>query len=185
MKAPAPDPAVLQRLLASHREFLAFLTSRVGDRTLAEDLLQDAFVKSLEKGSELRAGESARAWFYRVLRNAVVDRHRRDSAAARRLDQLAIALDDRASEASAAADRTACACIGQLLDNLPAAQAHALRRVELEGSAVNEFARETGISETNAGVRLFRARAALRAEVLRACGTCAEHGCVDCCCRDG
>ncbi|TAJ17066.1 MAG: RNA polymerase subunit sigma-70, partial [Planctomycetota bacterium] len=60
--------------------------------------------------------------------------------------------------------------------------ANALRRVEIDGVAVKDFADEAGISASNAGVRLFRARDALRARVRRSCGTCAEHGCLDCTC---
>ncbi len=177
-----PGAAVTQRLLASHREFLAFLERRVGDRAVAEDLLQDAFVRSLEKGHELRDDESARAWFYRVLRNAVIDRFRRQQTTTRRLEELADDLEQEHSEAAQELDRTACACIAGLLDNLPQEHARILRRVELEGTRVVDFAREVGISESNAGVRALRARRALRAEVTRACGTCAEHGCFDCSC---
>jgi hypothetical protein len=36
---------VATRLVESHRQFLGFLERRLGDRALAEDLLQDAFVK--------------------------------------------------------------------------------------------------------------------------------------------
>ena len=177
--------AALERLVAGHREFLAFLERRVGDRAVAEDLLQDAFVRCLEKGHELREEESARAWFYRVLRNAIVDRSRRQQVTARKLADLAKDLEDEAGEAAAAVERAACACMVELLDNLPADQAQALRRVELEGARVIDFAREAGISENNAGVRVFRARRALREQVTRACGTCAEHGCIDCCCKRG
>ena len=41
---------------------------------------------------------------------------------------------------------------------------------------------EAGLTANNAGVRVFRAREALRRQVARACGTCAEHGCLDCTC---
>jgi hypothetical protein len=47
---------------------------------------------------------------------------------------------------------------------------------------VKDYAASAGISSSNAGVRIFRARAALRREVSRSCGTCAEHGCLDCSC---
>ena len=171
-----PGADVAGRLLASHREFLSFLERRVGDRALAEDLLQDAFVRFLEKGHELRDDESARAWFYRVLRNAITDRFRRQQTATRRLEQLAKDLEEEHGEAARELDRTACACIAGLLDNLPEEQARILRRVELEGTRVADYAKEAGITENNAGVRAFRARRALRAEVTRACGTCAEHG---------
>ncbi|MGZ8780019.1 MAG: RNA polymerase sigma factor, partial [Thermoanaerobaculia bacterium] len=61
---------VAARLVDSHRQFLGFLERRLNDRALAEDILQDAFVKSLEKAESIRDDESAVAWFYRLLRNA-------------------------------------------------------------------------------------------------------------------
>ena len=43
-------------------------------------------------------------------------------------------------------------------------------------------AEQKGLSAANAGVRVFRARDALRRRVMESCGTCAEHGCLDCSC---
>ncbi len=80
-----PPPEVMQALVDNHRQFLAFLERRVESRADAEDILQDAFVRGLEKGGQLRDGESAVAWFYRLLRNAVVDHYRRRGAAGRAL----------------------------------------------------------------------------------------------------
>jgi RNA polymerase sigma-70 factor (ECF subfamily) len=34
-----------------------------------------------------------------------------------------------------------------------------------------------------AGVRVFRAREALKKRVMESCGTCAEHGCLNCTCQ--
>ena len=48
--------------------------------------------------------------------------------------------------------------------------------------AVKAFAERHGLTPGNAGVRVFRAREALRKQVVRSCGTCAEHGCLDCTC---
>lgn len=181
---PRPiDAAVLQALVDSHREFLAFVESRLGDRAAAEDLLQDAFVRGMERGGELHSDESARAWFYRLLRNAIVDRHRRQTTRDRHLDALAAELADAQAEADGDADRAVCACVARLVGTLKPEHAAALRRIELDGVAVKDFAREIGITETNAGVRVFRARQALRRQVAQACGTCAEHGCVDCTCK--
>jgi hypothetical protein len=47
---------------------------------------------------------------------------------------------------------------------------------------VKDYAAEAGISSSNAGVRVFRAREALRRQVVLSCGTCATHGCFDCSC---
>ena len=66
----APD--VLRLLLDNHARFLGFLERRVGSRDEAEDILQEAFVRSIGRTDSLRSPESATAWFYRVLRNALV-----------------------------------------------------------------------------------------------------------------
>jgi RNA polymerase sigma-70 factor (ECF subfamily) len=54
----------------------------------------------------------------------------------------------------------------------------------VDGTAVKDYAAHAGISASNAGVRVFRAREALRKQVARVCGTCAEHGCLDCSCTN-
>ena len=57
------------------------------------------------------------------------------------------------------------------------------RLAVLHGIAPSEEeAARAGLSAGNAGVRVFRARAALKKRVSESCGTCAEHGCVDCTC---
>jgi len=174
-------PDVVGRLVASHREFLAFLERRVGDRAVAEDILQEAFVRGLDRVEGLRQEESAVAWFYRILRNAVTDYYRRRATAGRGLELLAAEMEE-AAEPAEEWEATICRCIGELARTLPPAYAEALQRVEVDQVAVKAYALEAGISDSNAGVRVFRAREALRKQVVRSCGTCADHGCLDCSC---
>jgi RNA polymerase sigma-70 factor (ECF subfamily) len=176
----APDRQVVDLLVENHRDFLRYVERRVGDRATAEEILQDAFVRSLDRKGEIR--DSVVGWFYRVLRNAVIDHQRRRAVASRRLDELAAEL---AATGAAAEElgRVACQCVSRLAGTLKPEYADALRRVEVEGVAVKDYADAVGISPGNAGVRIFRARAALRAQVARSCGTCAEHGCLDCTCH--
>jgi RNA polymerase sigma factor (sigma-70 family) len=171
---------IVERLVGSHREFLAYLQGKVGDRALAEDILHEAWIKSLEKGDTLRDGDSATGWFYRVLRNAVIDHARRNAAKSRRLEAFARELEsaDEQPEAMGAV----CQCVKHLAETLKPEYAEAVQRIEVEGMSVKDFAAEVGISASNACVRIFRAREALRKQVARSCGTCAEHGCVDCTC---
>jgi RNA polymerase sigma-70 factor (ECF subfamily) len=75
-----------------------------------------------------------------------------------------------------------CRCVGHLAETLKPDYAAAIRRVDVDGVAVQAFAAEAGITSNNASVRLHRAREALRAQVRAACGTCADHGCLDCTC---
>src|SRR5688500_4647866 len=77
------SPAVAQALVDNHRRFLAFVEKRVGRRKDAEDILQAAFVKGLAHAGEIRDEDRAVAWFYRLLRNAIVDHWRRQAAESR------------------------------------------------------------------------------------------------------
>jgi RNA polymerase sigma-70 factor (ECF subfamily) len=171
-------PDTLAALVAGHREFLAFVERRVGDRALAEEILQDALVKSLDRVGEIR--ESAIGWFYRVLRNAIIDHARRNAAQQRKLEALAAELDTTTEDPEL--HDVVCRCVSRLADTLKPEYADALRRIDVDGTAVKDYAEQAGISASNAGVRVFRAREALRKQVARSCGTCAEHGCLDCTC---
>ena len=83
------DAGSLSVALSERRlEFLRFVQKRVGDAATAEDILQDALSRSLTAGDELRDPNAAIAWFYRLLRNRIVDHHRRAGAEARRLAAL-------------------------------------------------------------------------------------------------
>jgi RNA polymerase sigma-70 factor (ECF subfamily) len=75
-----------------------------------------------------------------------------------------------------------CGCITELAATLKPEYESALRRIDIEGAAVQEFAAEAGITANNASVRVFRAREALRKQVKTSCGTCADHGCLECSC---
>ena len=178
----APD--VLRLLLDNHARFLGSLERRVGSRDEAEDILQEAFVRSMGRTDSLRSAESATAWFYRVLRNALIDHHRREGTRARVFRQLAAESEAGALAHDEELEVVACACIAALVDTLKPEYGEALRRVDLAGLSVRGFAEETGITPSNAGVRLHRAREALRRQVARSCGTCLAHGCLDCRCGE-
>ena len=55
MDAPETD-GPLEALLENHRAFLRYLERRVGDRALAEDILQDAFAKVVSRPEQAAAG---------------------------------------------------------------------------------------------------------------------------------
>lgn len=175
------SPEVIGLLVENHREFLRYVERRVGNRAIAEEILQDAFVRGLARGGEIN--ESAVGWFYRVLRNAVIDHQRRKAAADRRLEEFSAELEASGNDHEELT-QVACACVARLADTLKPEYADALRRIEIENVPVKDYAEAAGISANNAGVRIFRAREALRKQVARSCGTCAHHGCLDCSCDD-
>jgi RNA polymerase sigma factor (sigma-70 family) len=174
--------APIAALLENHRAFLHYLERRVGDRALAEDILQDAFVKVVARPDQAPADEGLVPWFYRTLRNAAVDRLRRSGAAARAVEAFARELETHETPAPAM-EAEICACVSRLARTLKPEYAEALHAIEVQGTPVKRFAEQHGLSSGNAGVRVFRAREALKKRVIQSCGTCAEHGCVDCTCN--
>ncbi len=176
------DAPVVEVLIRNQQQFLRFLEARVRDRELARDLLQAALAKSVEKASAVQSAESAVAWFYRILRNALVDLHRRRLSEARALERETVeaaALDVAEPELH----KAVCRCVGALAVTLKDEYATVLRRVDVEEEPLSAVASDEGITVNNASVRLHRARAALRKRVREMCGACAEHGCLDCSCK--
>ena len=177
---PLSSEAVAQ-LVASHRQFLAFLQRRVESKEAAEDILQSAFARGLERAAGVE-DEKVVAWFYRILRNAVIDHYRHRSSTARAMETWG---QDFAANQQPQAEmqQEICQCISGLLDTLKPEYRDALRIVDLEEGDLSALAHQSGITAENAAVRIHRARKALRRQVEQACGTCAEHGCFDCRCQ--
>lgn len=173
-------PEVVAVLVENHRRFLGFLEKRVGSREVAEDILQEAFVRGLPRAGQLRDEESVIAWFYRSLRNALVDYYRKRAAESRALEGVARESSEAVEDAELM--DTVCRCASSLLETLQKPYAEALRQVDLNGRSVGDYAKAAGITANNASVRLHRAREALRRQVEKSCGTCATHGCLDCTC---
>jgi RNA polymerase sigma-70 factor (ECF subfamily) len=182
MTAGSVAPATLNVLVENHRRFLQFLERRVGSREIAEDILQDAFVKSLDHADALPSDDAVIPWFYRVLRNAIIDHYRRGGAEERALAHVAGTTEVAEPPRDEELYQAVCACVTGLVDTLKPEYAAAIRRVDLDGVPVVQFAREVNITPSNAGVRLHRAHAALRKQLALSCNTCAEHGCFDCRC---
>jgi len=174
------DADVVHALVENHRRFLSFLERRVGDRASAEEILQSAYARAVEKGVSADETEGAVHWFFVVLRNAVTDHYRRRAADARAISTIA---DEGIPEITDPELRAeVCACFRRLLPTLRASYATILEQVDLEDRAVTDVAEELGITPNNASVRLHRARGALRKQLERSCGVCATHGCLECSC---
>lgn len=170
----------LDPLLSQRNRFKSFLTSRLGGESDAEDVLQEGFIKAVQRIGELRDDERVTAWFYQVLRNAMIDHVRnRNSARQRELAWTELAERDGDEETT----RQVCACYEALLPQLKTRDAELLRRVELGNEPVAEVAAALGITPNSASVSLHRARKELRRQLEQFCGDCAAGACLDCDCE--
>lgn len=170
-------------LLEHRSQFLGFVQRRVQDAATAEDILQAAYVRALQHEGELQGHESVVGWFYRVLRNAVIDLYRRRASETKALEEWGREMVDQAVPGHEIQNEI-CVCLSRVMDTINPAYAEMLRSVDLGDQRLHEFAEDHNISAANAAVRMHRARASFRKHLVRTCGACAEHGCVDCTCRE-
>lgn len=174
----------LQNLIEQRTSFLAFVNRRVRDPQLAEDILQAAYVRALETSAKVRDDSSVVAWFYAILRNAVVDHFRRRTSESSAYTRWA---QELASQSDTVVDPSTrgfvCGCIEYVLPLLRPAYAELLREVDLNEMPLANFAERHHVTLGNAAVRAHRARAALRKQLALTCGLCSIHACLDCNCK--
>ncbi len=175
------SPEVVAVLVENHHRFLKFLERRVGTSDEAEEILQAAFVRGVERGGAIQQKESAVAWFYRLLRNALVDYYRRQGAQQRALEREKCEAELQ-KEFDPELEGLICACLRDVVPTLKTEYAEILTRVDLQEEPLAKYAEGAGLSANNGRVRLHRARRALRKQLERSCGTCTVHGCLDCTC---
>ena len=60
---------------------LAFLTSRLGQRDLAEDLLQETFIRAMRGGSQLSEGGNVRSYLFTTAYHLIINQSRKKKPA--------------------------------------------------------------------------------------------------------
>jgi len=145
--------AVIQR---EGRALYRFIRRRVKDRADAEDILQEVFYELTEAYRLTKPVEQAGAWLYRVARNRIVDRFRKQKPQS--FGELAAGEGDEAvrfedllpsPDAGPEAAYVRDALLEELdaaLDELPEEQREAFVANEIEGRSFREIAADTGVS---------------------------------------
>lgn len=156
--------AIDRRLVECRQEFFGFFRRRLARPEDAEDALQDFCLKALRAVNSLEDSQKVDAWLGRILRNTLTDHYRR--RAARQKGETAFAREPRSEVAPGPEDElSACGYIRDLLPALKPEYGEIIRRVDLEETSRQRVAAELGLTSNNVGVRLHRARRALRHEI--------------------
>jgi len=172
----------VEELFAARREFLRFVRRRVSDPDLAEDILQDALLRAIQSATTLEDDTRLVPWFYRILRNAIIDGYRRREVRHRRTTPLEDEFD-LADEPSEVDEHHLCECFRALIPTLKPEYAEVLDAVDLRQESTEQVTTRLGITANNLKVRRHRARQALRERLEETCRVCSTHGCLDCTCE--
>lgn len=177
------DP--IQQIQNARAAILSFLRKRVGDDGLAQDLFQQSVLRSMERQSSLRRREDSVAWFYSILRHALVDYLRKRAVEARGKEAYSQALIHSGHGKVLPFEEVAgnlCCCAYAILPSLRSSHAELIRRIDLGGESSKTVAQDLMMTRNNVRVRLHRARQVLRARLVRFCGSCCERDCRECWC---
>lgn len=172
----AHDPYILDVLILRYQQRLRrYLMRLTGDRELSEDLLQEAWMRVLTRGSQFNGDSQFSTWLFAIARNLVFDLKRRH-AWPLSLDSMMADEDERPLEVPSR-DKTPfeyCAIIenAQLLaDALRTLTPQHRKIVELRyhrEMSLGEIAQTTGISLSSVKSRLRRALILLRPQIKAA-----------------
>ena len=144
-------------------ELRGWLRHRVDNPALADDLLQDLFLKALRQGERFCDLHNARAWLFEVARNLLADHLRVSHHMVELPDDLTAQTDDTDTV------DTLTACLPRVLSELSPEDREAITLCDLQGMAQADFARATGLSLSAAKSRVQRARVRLRTHMSQAC----------------
>lgn len=172
--AAGGDRQALERLLMRAQEVaLRFSVTVCGHVADAEDVMQEALLKTYRYVDRIRDPEAFRPWLYRTVRNACLMKRRR------RVDEPATLLsldegprgqpegrmdvpDSAKTPDEIAMNRWLGRRLRQALKTLPSQYRVVVLLREVEGLSTREVADVMGVTEANVKTRLHRARAMLR-----------------------
>jgi RNA polymerase sigma-70 factor (ECF subfamily) len=169
-------------MLATLPRALAFASSLLRDRSLAEDVVHDSYVRLLQKASTYNLPRDGTKLLFKAITNACIDRNYRD----RKFLSLEVEADGEGSRTLTLADSRASEphdlavhreleeVVAVELGRLTVAQRGALELKSL-GYSLDEIAEALGTSPSNAGVLVHRARKALADQLARFLEKCPDE----------
>jgi RNA polymerase sigma-70 factor, ECF subfamily len=144
------------------RRVLAYCLYVIGDRDLANDVFQEAFIKAYTMLHTLRDPEKGANWLFRIARNECLNAMK----ARQRSERRSVHIDDDFEHARLTTppadsfDQTGHLEWG--LAQLTAEHREALLLAEFEGFSLKEIAEMTGATVSNVKVRIHRAKMKLQ-----------------------
>ena len=141
-----------------YNDLFRFIHSKVKDKSIAEDIIQEVFIKVYTKAHQIKEPDKASSWIYRVANNEVTDHFRKTTKV---LDP--VNLDDDGVNNNL--NESVAQCLKILMASLPSKYREALELTELENLSQHALAERLQISYSGARSRVQRARKMLKAKV--------------------
>ncbi len=148
-----------------HDKLYGFILSRVNEPSVADDILQDVFMRILSKIDSLKDCDKLQSWIYQIARNAIIDYYR----SRKKTSELPPALTAPDEEFGNRASEDIDACLMPMIRSLPDPYREAVMLSEIEGRTQKEVAEEQGISLSGAKSRVQRGRGMIKEMMFGCC----------------
>ena len=177
---------VPQQMAAFRPQMLSYATRQLGDDSLAEDVVQDAYVAAFDKASAFRGEAALKTWVFAILKHKVADalrgRYRRqarevscdfdDDPDGDALEALLFRQDGHweadggpctlGNPEQLLTNREFWQVLQRCLAGLPGMQAQVFMMREHLGMSASEICTQTQLTAGNINVMLYRARLKLQ-----------------------
>jgi len=157
-KAPRPQhaPSEVEQLLTAYQgPLIRYAYRLVHDRQVAEDMVQEAFLRFVRRPLEYGEPRQRVAWFYRVVHNLCVDWLKRESKRSDIYERIRKQTSEGETPAGVVSmDRWQY--LEGLVNQLNEKQRHVILLFFQEGLSYKEIADVTGFSMSNVGMLLHR-----------------------------
>ena len=156
-----PSDSTLTLYMQHRGELVNYASGIVGDRSRAEDVVQEAYLRFSEVAAR-RLLEEPLGYLYRIVRNLALDGRRRQAHESRYVSpeadvDVSQAVENRPSPEIEAGDRAELQAMLDALAELPERTRRALEMHHFEGCKLREIAVRLGISVTLAHVLVTEA----------------------------
>lgn len=191
MNGSSPDQHSVEQIwIKFNAKLKSFIISKVKEDALADDLLQEVFIKIHRQIGHLKDQNKLQSWVYQVARNTVYDHFRKP---VRKSDLSVEEIEVTVEENDDHYMSETIKDMVKMMDELPADYCDVLCLTELGAMSHKDYAEKAGISLTATKTRAFRARNMLKDMLMKCChyqfdryGTAIDiqpKGCC-CCCND-
>ena len=158
------DPDAARALVTQlSPQIFQFYLAQSRNRTEAEDLLQDFWLRIHKARATFRPGEPLMPWLYAIARRVRVDRYRKTKGAR----EHEIVTEQLPERAAPEAPRRNEPKISEMLQSLPESQREVLLMLKVSGLSIEEVARATGVSVGSVKQKAHRAYESLRKRLGR------------------
>lgn len=161
-----PNDDLADAFLRLQQSLRSYFRKRVSDATLAEDLLQDVFVKALTSKQTGRQIANVSGWLFTVARTTLIDHYRAVGHPTEVLDDY-VAEPEEAEELQLHAQ--VARCVEMFIAELPPRYRETLVATDLEGERMRSLAEKQAVSVSAIKSRAARGRAMLKEKLLECC----------------